>query len=405
MRNCQELHGDALDRRLHELAAQDRCTTAELLVRLAAAEAEHLHLRKGYDSLKAYCVEALLFSEDAARRRVHAAHVVRAYPAMLGAVEDGRLHLTAIHLLAPHLSPSNVHELIEAAAHKTKAEIEIELVRRYPRAEALRLDDGVLAQVIVPQRADAEGRALARMDLLPDPRPASVAPITVARFLLEVSIDAETEDDLRAVQNLLARDVAQTIKLSLKHMRQDLERKKYAQVAHPQQSRESSSTRTIPANVRRAVFERDAGRCAFVGESGHRCGSRFRLEFDHIVPVALGGQSTVENVRLACRAHNQYEADRKLGRLFMQQKRSSGMDEATRQIASGLRNLGMSATEARQCAEATNAEGSIEERLREALRMVKVRGTSRSAPSGAPAAVTIQSDGESEELVESLSGA
>jgi 5-methylcytosine-specific restriction endonuclease McrA len=82
------------------------------------------------------------------------------------------------------------------------------------------------------------------------------------------------------------------------------------------------AARTIPADVRRAVWERDEGRCTFVSESGHRCEERRVLEYDHVHPVALGSvHPSVEGIRLRCRAHNQYEAERVFGSEFMEKKR------------------------------------------------------------------------------------
>jgi len=81
------------------------------------------------------------------------------------------------------------------------------------------------------------------------------------------------------------------------------------------------NNRWIPAEVRRVVWQRDAGACTFVGERGGRCHARRFLEFDHIVPVARGGDATVENLRLRCRAHNQLEAERVFGERFMAEKR------------------------------------------------------------------------------------
>jgi 5-methylcytosine-specific restriction endonuclease McrA len=75
--------------------------------------------------------------------------------------------------------------------------------------------------------------------------------------------------------------------------------------------------------VKRAVWERDQGRCTFVGSGGHRCGARKLLEFDHVDPVARGGQATVERMRLRCRVHNQYEAERTFGAAFMKGKRAA----------------------------------------------------------------------------------
>ena len=60
----------------------------------------------------------------------------------------------------------------------------------------------------------------------------------------------------------------------------------------------------------RMVFERDEGRCTFVGTGGHRCGSSMRLELHHIVPFALGGPDTPDNLTLHCGAHNRLVAER-----------------------------------------------------------------------------------------------
>lgn len=70
----------------------------------------------------------------------------------------------------------------------------------------------------------------------------------------------------------------------------------------------TSGSRHIAACVRRAVWRRDEGRCAFVGPQG-RCTATAFLEFHHIVPFAAGGTATVENIELRCRAHNQREAE------------------------------------------------------------------------------------------------
>ncbi len=66
---------------------------------------------------------------------------------------------------------------------------------------------------------------------------------------------------------------------------------------------------TIPAWVRRAVYERDRGRCTFLGDSGHVCGSRDRVELHHRVPWAHGGAHSVENLALHCRTHNALQSE------------------------------------------------------------------------------------------------
>ena len=68
-----------------------------------------------------------------------------------------------------------------------------------------------------------------------------------------------------------------------------------------------SRSRYIPVAVRREVWRRDHGCCSYVDpHGGRRCGSRYRLEIDHIVPFALGGGAEPGNLRLHCRAHHRY---------------------------------------------------------------------------------------------------
>ena len=72
------------------------------------------------------------------------------------------------------------------------------------------------------------------------------------------------------------------------------------------------SGRSIPAEVKREVWRRDSGCCTYVDRhTGRRCGSRFFLELDHIVPVALGGGAEPANLRLRCAAHHRYRHDRR----------------------------------------------------------------------------------------------
>ena len=65
--------------------------------------------------------------------------------------------------------------------------------------------------------------------------------------------------------------------------------------------------RTIPAAVKRAVWQRDRGRCSYVDRtSGRRCGSQHLLQIDHVVPYARGGAAEPNNLRLLCAAHHRH---------------------------------------------------------------------------------------------------
>src|SRR5450432_2612137 len=79
-------------------------------------------------------------------------------------------------------------------------------------------------------------------------------------------------------------------------------------------------SRHVPTEVARAVYLRDGGACTFCSEDGRRCGARRFLELDHITPWAAAGESTVENLRLRCRAHNQQSARSYFGAEFVRAK-------------------------------------------------------------------------------------
>lgn len=76
-------------------------------------------------------------------------------------------------------------------------------------------------------------------------------------------------------------------------------------------------SRHIPSVVKRGVLARDGECCSFVAPDGRRCQERGWLEFHHVVPFALGGPATTENIRLLCRAHNALLAERAFGKAFM----------------------------------------------------------------------------------------
>ena len=151
-------------------------------------------------------------------------------------------------------------------------------------------------------------------------------PLAPQRFALSCTIDQETHDALRYAQELLSHqipsgDVATILGLALQALIPQVEKKRFSATPQPRRTpgRPSENPRHVPAEVQRAVWERDGGQCTFVGESGHRCEARKFIELDHELEVARGGEPTVANLRLRCRPHNQ--AERTFGAEFMRRKR------------------------------------------------------------------------------------
>jgi 5-methylcytosine-specific restriction endonuclease McrA len=168
-----------------------------------------------------------------------------------------------------------------------------------------------------PAAANDEGREINRP---PSQRP-TITPLAPERYLLKLTVSGETHAKLRQAQDLLRHsipdgDPAAVIDRALTLLVDQLERRKLAKVRRPAQQRQSvaqrpenrKASRYVPAVIRRAVWARDQGRCAFEGPHG-RCTETGQLEFHHLTPVAAGGLTTVANIALRCRAHNGYEGE------------------------------------------------------------------------------------------------
>ena len=318
---------------LKALVARDRATTAALLAHIAEVDQRRLYAAAGFPSMLAYCVEELRLSEDAAYKRITAARAARKFPALFTLVAEGRLHLTAIGSLAPHLTPESAERLLAEAVGLSKSDLELMLVKRFGRpAEPGRLHPlDALSQTVSAHGVVGENENLSQ--LAPERVESAVAspsqPGFAPRYLLEVMIDQATHEKLRQVQALFSHavpsgDVAQVLDRALDALIARLEKQKFAATSRPRAGGgkpQGKESRRIPAGVRRAVWERDRGECTFVGENRRRCRARRCLEFDHIAPVARGGRATVENLRLRCRTHNYLEAERAFGGEFMEEQR------------------------------------------------------------------------------------
>jgi 5-methylcytosine-specific restriction endonuclease McrA len=412
---------DVLLRDLITLVARDRSITAWLLAHIAEVDRRRLYVPAGHSSMFGYCVDELGLSEDAAYKRIQAARAARAFPALFEAVADGRLHLAAVCLLAPHLTEDNANELVAAATRRRKAEIERFLARRFGGAEAPAITTVLRALPVRPvavpasalasspvavpaastttaatdrlapgqvepsldfaaagsrhavaqgdtaiaapsdesgtdgtldptsKQVDVDERSfeLAPGQVDPSPQPAAAV---ADRFLLRLEIDRSTHDKLRRAQELLGHavpsgDIAAILDRALTELVDELERQKFGAKRGRRATKERGQTaekraakrtdrlatttrrKAIPARIRRAVWERDRGRCTYVNDSGRQCEARRKLEYDHVDPVARGGETSVERMRLRCRAHNQYEAERAFGAEFMNAKRETARRE------------------------------------------------------------------------------
>jgi hypothetical protein len=115
---------------------RERDETASVVAHLAELDTRDVHLREGYPSLFVYCRDALGMSEGEAYNRIEVARAARRFPVVLDMLADGRVHLTAVRLLAPHLTVDNHADVLGSARGKTKLEIQEIVARLAPRPDA-----------------------------------------------------------------------------------------------------------------------------------------------------------------------------------------------------------------------------------------------------------------------------
>ena len=323
------LSDDALLARLKVLANRERDATVELVVHLAELDGRRAHLGEGPGSLYLYCRDVLGYSEDAAWNRAATASIVRRYPVALGWLADGSLNVTTVRMLRPVVTPANHVAVLTEARHRSKKEVAIIVRRLDPKADVPSTIRKVPAPVPVAtpllpadpsSRPPSEGEGITAPSagsILPSPAPVPrpvVAPLSPERYRLQFTVSKETHDELRHVQNLLCREIpdgdpAAIFARALHLLVHDIEKKKLAATTKPRPPRGTKQgSRDIPAHVRRAVWRRDGGQCAFHGRVG-RCTERRFLEWHHVQPFGCHGPAVVENISLRCRAHNVYESE------------------------------------------------------------------------------------------------
>jgi 5-methylcytosine-specific restriction endonuclease McrA len=277
-------------------------------------------------------------------------------------IADGSVTVTAVRLLSDALTETNHLELLRTARSKSKREVEeiIAALRPQPAVApsirkvatpggppvaSLPISAVLAAQTSVNIR---ESRCLEHP---PQPaliaKPVTVAPRSADQYKIQFTVPKTTHDKLRRVQDLMRHtnpkgDPAVIFDRALTLLLGQLETAKLGKTVRPraQQRATHPGSRHVPSPVKREVWARDGGQCAFAGTAG-RCRETGFQEFHHVVPFAEGGPTTATNIQLRCRAHNAYEAEEWFGSLVVRERQphehylsdAEGMNSATAAIS------------------------------------------------------------------------
>jgi len=356
---CKALSDEDLTRELQFVAEREKRDLALLLAHLAEYDRRRIPQKNGHESTFMFCLRVLHYDEGGAYRRVHAARVVRRFPDVLKLIADGSLTLTSLLLLSPILNENNHGALFREATGKTKREVEMivaahdprppqpDSLRRLPGAPHWTVVSGPASVGAVPVGAPSAGELSPQeAEVLPTPADftgvlpseppkewQAIMPLSLERirigFDAAVSVmtlinrarqilrhkypEGRLEDVMKeALEVLLDRkDPQRRLTLKPASLARAAATPPLPPLSQPRWLRVLKAGRYVPAWVKRAVWERDGGRCAWRFDDGTLCGSKDWLEYDHVRPFAKGGRSdSPRNVRLLCRLHNSLEAEK-----------------------------------------------------------------------------------------------
>ena len=317
LRNLSDIQ---LEKSIETVRTRELETLSAMLQHLREIDRRRLYSKRGYKSLHDYAIRKLKYSEDQAHRRVSAARLARDLPEVEAKIADGSLKLT-------HLT--DAHTLFRKVEH-TKEE-KLEILRRLEnttRAEARQVLQGAEAKARYSFEADKSleevieelrglhahlsfDELMQKICLLAFDR------LSPSRKAQRVAKRENEQSEFRAARKSAAAALVLTPQSSTDHEKPAKDREIEFDNLDKETEHQNPPKRYIPTAIRREVWVRAEGKC-------QKCSSKFGLEYDHIVPFALGGTNSASNLRLLCRNCNQRNAIEHYGLVKMSKYLLSG---------------------------------------------------------------------------------
>src|SRR5512146_716290 len=263
------------------LVANERGCLADLLEHLLEVDRRRLYADAACSSLSGYCIERLGFAEDEAFKRVRVARLASRFPRVLDELRTGAIHLTGLFLLSQYLTDENHFALLDEARGKTKRQVEALIARHFPKPDVPERVVPVAEQVpmLVPGGPTCSGASSTASR-------GREQPLSATRWLVQFSAGSELHDKIERARELSSHAVPGGELEIIFDRALDLliaeETKKKQGAGKPRKAREQRpGSRHVPVETRRAIEERDEGRCSFVDEEGRRCTARRFITVEH----------------------------------------------------------------------------------------------------------------------------
>jgi 5-methylcytosine-specific restriction endonuclease McrA len=299
LNSLKDISNETLVSKLKSLKTSENYAVAEIILYLSEIDLRKLYRELGYSSLFSYCTECLGYSESAAYRRIQAARSLDKSPEIYDLIKSGRLSLCAVAEISKVKEESNKKELLKVSEGKSKREVQV-LTAKYqpaikPKKELIRAK-----KVILSNEPDLFNQAERKEE-------------TEESFTISIEVDKEFMALFNEVKAMIGHVPAREIfRRTLKefHSKRNVIKRRV--------KIRGKESRYIPKADKIAVFENDNKQCRYISPDGKRCSEKHGLEIDHIKPYATGGSRDISNLRLLCKSHNLYMAEKAFGSENMQ---------------------------------------------------------------------------------------
>ena len=312
---------------MRRLNAAERTLSVYALAQLGEIDRRKLYKDAGFHSMFAYCVGELGYSEPIACRRLQAADAARILPEALSLIRDGRLTIYSLALVSKHLTGRNSSEVLKRIEGKSVRDVERivaelaprsdtrDLIRSLPSSTRVAAPLPAQPSVVLPAAETSADTPLGKPTAFPISwRPQKIMPLSAERAMFSFTGSEELRRVFERCRDLMWHKFPdgryEDVFLELGKHYLKLKDPELLPDSRPKAPR-VVETRFIPRWIKSKVYRRDGGRCVYVSPEGRRCEARHSLEYDHILPWARGGRSDdPANIRLLCRAHNQWAAEK-----------------------------------------------------------------------------------------------
>lgn len=322
--NLKHLTDEQLQADAKILVRREREILTQVLYHLKEIESRKLYAAYGFKSLFEYACLELKYSSDQAYRRIDAMRLLKEIPEIARKLDSGELSLSNINQAQKHFKETKVMtkemkiDVLKKLCHKSVRDAQKEILKLTPiktlPEETKRQVTSTHSFVGFNMSAELEKKLESIKSLL-GPKSYNLSMAELIDIMADLSKEKLLEQKFGKKLVAASNDFNKFRKLNVQDLNSKIQKNSAAQrktkylkggcsklhgqaTLNVQSELFETSNRYVSKQLKYRVWKRDGEKC-------RKCNSSANLQFDHILPLALGGKTHLENLRLLCFNCNQ----------------------------------------------------------------------------------------------------